>query len=260
MIGPILGSLAIPARVEFTTRLMPKMVMIMPTVVAGTLAAGWQLAAKTGTLDSGNPAHGWIVASFIVVAVMAVIALGLLEPANIAVLTELKKERPNPAIVERLMKRFIYTAAVTGCTAGRDARDHDQDRLDLMAEERSLPPVTELGMLTLALLASAVIYLSAHLPQGVDLTPCVVLLVLAYLTFATIYVLLARVEGFAWDRFAYIALRALLAYTVISGMIVYVFVRNETTGDPLVVLILALVLFALDVPTLIAFTVARYPA
>ena len=45
---------------------------------------------------------------------MAVIALGLLEPANIAVLVEMKKPRPNPAVVERLMKRFIYTAAVTG--------------------------------------------------------------------------------------------------------------------------------------------------
>ena len=36
-----------------------------------------------------------MVASFIVVGVMAVIALGLLEPANIAVLFELKKPRPN---------------------------------------------------------------------------------------------------------------------------------------------------------------------
>jgi hypothetical protein len=45
---------------------------------------------------------------------MAVIALGLLEPANIAVLVELKKPRPNPEVVERLMKRFIYTAGATG--------------------------------------------------------------------------------------------------------------------------------------------------
>jgi hypothetical protein len=54
------------------------------------------------------------VASFIVVGVMAVIALGLLEPANIAVLTEMKKPRPKPEVIERLMKRFIYTAGATG--------------------------------------------------------------------------------------------------------------------------------------------------
>jgi hypothetical protein len=58
--------------------------------------------------------HGWIVASYIVVGVMAVIALGLLEPANIAVLAELKKPRPRPEVIERLMKRFIYTAGATG--------------------------------------------------------------------------------------------------------------------------------------------------
>jgi hypothetical protein len=114
VLGPIMGKLSIPARVEFTTRLMPKMVLIMPTVVTVTLAAGWQLSTHLGTNLTVNPLHGWVVASFIVVGVMAVIALGLLEPANIAVLTELKKPQPNPAVVERLMKRFIYTAGATG--------------------------------------------------------------------------------------------------------------------------------------------------
>ncbi|HZQ56408.1 MAG TPA: hypothetical protein VFA84_00140, partial [Acidimicrobiales bacterium] len=52
--------------------------------------------------------------SYVVVGVMAVIALGLLEPANLAVLFELKKPKPNPEIIGRLMKRFIYTAGITG--------------------------------------------------------------------------------------------------------------------------------------------------
>ena len=114
VIGPIMGRLSIPARIEFTTRLMPKMVLIMPTVVTVTLAAGWQLGTKLGTVQSDYYLHGWIVASYIVVGVMAVIALGLLEPANIAVLVELKKPRPNPAVIEGLMKRFLYAAGVLG--------------------------------------------------------------------------------------------------------------------------------------------------
>jgi hypothetical protein len=114
VLGPIMGSMSPQARVEFTTKLMPKMVLIMPTVVTMTLAAGWQLGIKTGTLLSINPLHGWVVASFIVVGVMAVLALGLLEPANIAVLVELKKPRPNPHVIEQLMKRFIYCAGVLG--------------------------------------------------------------------------------------------------------------------------------------------------
>ena len=40
--------MSVPARVEFTTKLMPKMVMIMPTVVTMTLAAGWQLGDQAG--------------------------------------------------------------------------------------------------------------------------------------------------------------------------------------------------------------------
>jgi hypothetical protein len=114
VLGPIIGRMSIPARVEFTTRLMPKMVLIMPTVVTLTLASGWQLASKLGTNLSVSPDHGWVVASFIVVGVMAVLALGLLEPANIAVLFELKKRRPNPEVIERLMKRFIYCAGILG--------------------------------------------------------------------------------------------------------------------------------------------------
>jgi hypothetical protein len=114
VLGPILGKLAVPARIEMTTRLMPKIVLIMPTVVTATLAAGWQLGHYLGTTNSTYYQHGWIVASYIVVGCMAVIALGLLEPANIAVLFELKKPRPNPAVIERLMKRFIYTAGVLG--------------------------------------------------------------------------------------------------------------------------------------------------
>jgi hypothetical protein len=114
ILGPILGSLSIPARIELTKKLMPKLVLIMPTVVTVTLAAGWQLGHLLGTVDSSYINHDWIVASYIIVGVMAVIALGLLEPANIAVLFELRKPQPNPAVIQHLMKRFIYTAAVTG--------------------------------------------------------------------------------------------------------------------------------------------------
>jgi hypothetical protein len=114
LLGPILGRMSVPARIELTTRLMPKMLLIMPTVVTVTLAAGWQLGHLLGTVDSSYINHDWIVASYIVVGCMAVIALGLLEPANVAVLVELKKPRPNPLVIEQLMKRFIYTAGILG--------------------------------------------------------------------------------------------------------------------------------------------------
>ena len=97
-----------------TTKLMPKMVVIMPTVVTMTLASGWQLSTQLGTNLTSYPNHSWVVASFIVVGVMSVIALGLNEPANIAVLIELRKPRPRSEVIERLMKRFVYSAGILG--------------------------------------------------------------------------------------------------------------------------------------------------
>jgi hypothetical protein len=114
VLGPIIGRMSIPARVEFSARLMPKLVLLIPTLVTMTLASGFQFAHNLGFLDSSYPRHGWIVASFIVVGIMAVIAIGYLEPANIAVLFELKKPQPDGELIGKLMKRFLYTAGITG--------------------------------------------------------------------------------------------------------------------------------------------------
>ena len=72
------------------------------------------MALDLGNLKTSSPNHAWLMASFIVVGVMAVIALGILEPANIAVLFEMRKPRPDGEVIGRLMKRFIYTAGITG--------------------------------------------------------------------------------------------------------------------------------------------------
>ena len=114
VIGPIMAKMSVPARMEFSARFMPKMLLIMPTLVTMTLASGWQLARLVGNLDVGYPKHWWLTASFIVVGVMAVIAIGILEPANIAVLFEMRKPHPDGEIIGRLMRRFIYTAGITG--------------------------------------------------------------------------------------------------------------------------------------------------
>jgi hypothetical protein len=127
-----------------------------------------------------------------------------------------------------------------------------------MSEERRLPPVTQVGMLSLALIVAAVIYLSAHLPQHVSLAPAIGLLAASALLLLGNVIAIRRTRGFAWGRFLEIGKWALLAYTLIAGMIEYVFLRNHTSGGPLVVLTLSLVVFALNVPVLISFTVARY--
>jgi hypothetical protein len=121
-----------------------------------------------------------------------------------------------------------------------------------------LPPVTALGMLSLALVLVAGIYLSAHLPEHVSLGPAVALLAASAVVLVGNVLALARVDGFAWRRLFEVGRWALLAYTLIAAMIEYVFLRNHTSGGPLVVLTLSLIVFAVNVPLLIGFTVARY--
>ncbi|HEX7083173.1 MAG TPA: hypothetical protein VF186_03565 [Gaiellaceae bacterium] len=114
VLGPIIGRMSLPARAEFSARFMPKLVLLIPTLVTMTLGSGFQIAHNLGYLDSSYPRHGWVVASFVVVGIMAVIAIGYLEPANIAVLWEMKKPEPDGELIAKLMKRFLYTAGVTG--------------------------------------------------------------------------------------------------------------------------------------------------
>jgi hypothetical protein len=124
--------------------------------------------------------------------------------------------------------------------------------------ERSLPPVTPLAMTSLALIVAGGIYLSAHIPKHVPLTPAIVLLAASALLLVTNLLLLYRVDGFPWGRFFDVAKWALLGYTIIAGMIEYAFLRNHVKGGALVVLTLSLVVFAVHVPVLIGFTVARF--
>jgi hypothetical protein len=124
--------------------------------------------------------------------------------------------------------------------------------------DRRLPPVTQLGMTSLALIVAGGIDLAAHLPRHVNYAVPVALLVLSAGLLALNGFLLSRVEGFAWDRFWAVARWALLAYLIIAGLIEYSFLEGHTHGGPLVILTLSLVIFAVHVPMLIGFTVARF--
>jgi hypothetical protein len=129
-----------------------------------------------------------------------------------------------------------------------------------MNDERRLPPVTQLGMASLALIVAGGIYLAAHIPNHVPLAPAVALLAASVLVLGCNVALLTRVKGFPWERFFEVAKWALLAYLLIAALIEYAFLRDNLSGGPLVVLTCSLVVFAVHVPLLIGFTVARYDA
>ena len=126
--------------------------------------------------------------------------------------------------------------------------------------ERQAPRVTELGMVSIALVASGVIYLAAYLPGRAPLVPAVVLTLAAVAVLVANVALLARHPGFAWWRFSQVARWTLLAYVVVAGMLEFTFLYDHTRGAVLALLTVLLTTFTLNVPLLVAFTVARFEA
>jgi Domain of unknown function (DUF4149) len=115
VVGPVLRRLEPPVRGAVMRRLMPKMMVVMPTLALTTMTAGWQLARKLGVLDTPYPRHWWLVVSFVIVAILALTAFAVLLPANIGVLLELRKPQPDGQAIARLMSRYTACTAVQGC-------------------------------------------------------------------------------------------------------------------------------------------------
>lgn len=121
-----------------------------------------------------------------------------------------------------------------------------------------LPPITALSIAALVLVVIGGIDLASHLPAGVPLGVPFALLAGAGLLLIASVVALSRVPAFAWRTFFVVAGWALLAYAVIAGMLEYVFLDDGTSGGALVVLSLSLLVYALVIPLLLGFSVARH--
>ena len=96
-----------------------------------------------------------------------------------------------------------------------------------MTEQR-LPPVTELGVVSMALIVTGGITIAAQLPGHVALGLPVALLAASALIMVWNVVSLARAPGFNRPLFIEVARWALLAYCVIAGILEWVFVKDGT--------------------------------
>jgi hypothetical protein len=126
--------------------------------------------------------------------------------------------------------------------------------------ERSLPPITPLAVGTLVLSVIAAILIAGNVPHHPPMVLASVLLGIAGLCLLVAVALLARVSRFAWDSFFLVAGWSLVGYIAIAGMIEFAFIYDHTPGPQLAAMSVMLALFAVDVPLLLGYSVARHQA
>jgi hypothetical protein len=123
---------------------------------------------------------------------------------------------------------------------------------------RKLPPIGEVAMATIAVVVAGGIYLASYLPRRAPIGPAFAILGVAAALLVWNIFTLSRLDDFAWDKFFLVARWGLVGYLIVAGMLEYVFVFDHTRGSTLLILTLMLTIFAVNIPMLLAFTVARY--
>ncbi len=123
---------------------------------------------------------------------------------------------------------------------------------------RRFPPVAGVTTASLGLVVIGGILMASYAPRRPPLGVPVALAVAGAVLLLAGGWLTARLRPFAWDRFFLVFRWALLAYVISAGVIAFAFIKDHTRGAPLAVVLVMLVIYALDVPLVIAFTVARY--
>ena len=179
---------------------MPKMLVIMPTLATITLAAAWQLARKDGFLTMPYPRHWWLVATFVIVGVMATVAFAVMLPSNLQVLFEMRKAAPNGALIgapDLALRDFRGRARRH---ADRDDHRHVEAR-DLLMAARRLPEPSVIAVASIVLVFFTIGTLASYLPRQAPLAATVTLLTLA--VFVGLVAVWRLVVGrtFAWSSF-----------------------------------------------------------
>jgi hypothetical protein len=114
IIGPILRRQSWDTRRAFTAALIPRTMVLMPTLAIVTGTSGWFLAQRMGYLDLGYPEFWWVAAALAIITILTIQGLGILTPTNILVYLEMQKAAPDVEKIGRWMRTYVRVVAIQG--------------------------------------------------------------------------------------------------------------------------------------------------
>ena len=114
VVGPILRGVTFETRRAIISGLIPRTLILMPTLSIITSTTGWFLAVRMGYLDLGYPEFWWVIAALAIVTVLTVQGLGYLLPANLRLYFEIQKPQPDGEKIGSWMRTYVRVVAVQG--------------------------------------------------------------------------------------------------------------------------------------------------
>ena len=114
VIGPVLRRVSFDTRRAMIAGIIPRTLILMPTLSAITSTAGWFLAVRLGFLNLGFPEFWWVIAALAIVSVLTVQGLGILLPMNLKLYFEIMKSAPDHDKLKRWMRTYVRVVALQG--------------------------------------------------------------------------------------------------------------------------------------------------
>jgi hypothetical protein len=114
IVGPVLRKVSFETRRAIIAGLIPRTLILMPTLSTITSTAGWFLAVRMGFLDVSYPEFWWVIAALAIVTVLTVQGLGYLLPTNLRLYFEVQKPQPDAEKIASWMKTYVRVVAVQG--------------------------------------------------------------------------------------------------------------------------------------------------
>jgi hypothetical protein len=114
VVGPVLRRVSFDTRRAIMAGIIPRTLVLMPTLSTITGTAGWFLAVRLGYLDLGYPEFWWVIAALAIITVLTVQGLGYLLPTNLRIYFEMQKPAPDQDKLKRMMGTYVRVVAIQG--------------------------------------------------------------------------------------------------------------------------------------------------